>query len=127
MLHLWIVGEKINRVGSYEACSNVTSNSWLGRKDVWFLSFQFAKFFYDMIRAVMVKRMDKRSHAWPRGKLILAVYIFIFLYIYILLFATAHCFRSLPSQLTHKHTNKTLQGGRAGSASRLDSNLFEEG
>ena len=26
------------------------------------------------------KRMDKRSHAWPRGKLIFAVYIFIFLY-----------------------------------------------
>ena len=44
-----------------------------------------------------------------------------------MLFAAGHYFRSLPSQLTHKHTNKPLQGGRAGSASRLDSNLFEEG
>ena len=44
-----------------------------------------------------------------------------------MLFAAGHCFRSLPSQLTHKHTNKPLQDGRAGSASRLDSNLFEEG
>ena len=78
---------------------------------MWFLSFQYAIFFCDMVRAVISKRMDKRGHAWPSGKLIFA---------YILLFAAAHCFRSLPSQLTHKH-------GRAGSASRLDSNLFEEG
>ena len=80
MWHFWIVGEKINRVSSYEVCSNVTSNSWLGRKDVWFLSFQYAIFFCDMVRAVISKRMDKRSHAWPRGKLIFAVYIFIFLH-----------------------------------------------
>ena len=97
-----------------------------GKKDVWFLSFQFAKFFCDMICAVMSKRMDKRSHAWPRGKLLFAVYVFIF-FIDILLFAAAHCFRSLPSQLTHNLTNKPLKGGRAGSASRFDSNLFVEG
>ena len=96
------------------------------KKDVWFLSFQFAKFFCDMIRAVMSKRMDKRSHAWPRGNLIFAVYIFN-LFIYILLFAAAHYFRSLPSQLTQKHTDETLKGGRADSASRLNSNRFEEG
>ena len=58
----------------------------------------------------------------PRGKLICAV----FLFYYTLLFAAAHCFRSLPGQLT-VITNKTLKGGRAGSASRLDSSLFEEG
>ena len=68
--------DKQSRQSSYEACSNVTSSSWLGKKDVWFLSFQFAKFFCDMIRAVMSKRMDKRSHVWPRGKLIFSVYIF---------------------------------------------------
>ena len=53
--------------------------------------------------------------------------IYLYFVTYILLLAAAHCFRSPPSQLTHKHTNKTLQGGRASSASRLDSNLFEEG
>ena len=58
----------------------------------------------------------------PRGKLICAV----FLFYYTLLFTAAHCFRSLPGQLT-VITNKTLKGGRAGSASRLDSSLFEEG
>ena len=31
---LWIVGGKINKAGSLLVCSNVTSNSWLGRKDV---------------------------------------------------------------------------------------------
>ena len=126
MLHLWIVGEKINRGGSYEACSNVTFNSWLGRKDVWFLSFQLAKFFCDMIRGVMSKRMDKRSHAWPRGKLIFAVYIFIFLYTFCCLPQPTALDLFLVNWLT-KHTNKTLHGGRASSASRLDSNLFEEG
>ena len=58
----------------------------------------------------------------PRGKLICVVSLFY----YTLLFAAAHCFRSLPGQLT-PITNKTLKGGRAGSASRLDSSLFEEG
>ena len=48
------------------------------------------------VRAVMSKRMDKRSHAWPRGKLILEVPLF---FIHLLL-AAAHCFRSLPGQLT---------------------------
>ena len=48
------------------------------KKDVWFLSFQFAKFFCDIILAVMSKRMDKRSDAWPRGKLIFAIYVFNF-------------------------------------------------
>ena len=89
------------------------------------LSFQNAIFFCNMVHAVISKRMDKRSHAWPRGKLIQYPYFFIHL-----LFAAAHCFRSLPGQLTrlyNKHTNKTSKGERAGSASRLDSSLFEEG
>ena len=79
MGHFCIVGEKINSVGSYEVCLNVTSNEWLGRKDVWFLSFKVAKFSCDVVRAVLSKRMNKRSHAWPRGELIFAVYIFTFL------------------------------------------------
>ena len=122
MWHLWIVGEKIKRVGTYEVCSNVTSNSWLGRKDVWFLSFKFAKFFCDVVLAVMSKRMDKMSHAWLRGKLIFVVYIFTFLYTFCCLPAASSAAFDLflPSQLTHKH-------GRAGSTSRLDSNLFQEG
>ena len=71
-----------------------------GRKDVWFMSFKFAIFFCDMVGAVKSKRMDKRSHAWPRGKLIFGVSLF-FLYIHVhLLFAAAHSFRSLPGQLT---------------------------
>ena len=28
-----------------------------------------AKFLCDKVHAVMSKRMDKRSHAWPRGNL----------------------------------------------------------
>ena len=30
------------------------------------------------VRAVMLNRMDKRSHAWPRGKLIFAVSFYIY-------------------------------------------------
>ena len=32
------------------------------------------------VRAVILKRMDKRSHAWPRGKLIFAVSLYIYIY-----------------------------------------------
>ena len=97
MRHLWIVGDKISRVGSYEVCSNVTSNAWLGRKDVWFLSFQYAIFFCDMVRAVISKRMDKRSHALPRGKL---TFWSIFICLYICCLPSAHSFRSHSGQLT---------------------------
>ena len=78
--HLWIVGDKINRVGSFVVCSSVTSNPWLGRIDVWFLSFQLAKFFCDIKgpNRALSKRMYKRSHAWPRGKLIFAVSLFFY-------------------------------------------------
>ena len=47
------------------------------------------------VRTVMSKRMDKRSHAW--SKLIFAVSLFLSVH---LPFAAAHCFRSLPGQLT---------------------------
>ena len=88
----------------------------LGRKDVWFLSFQYAIFFCNMVRAVISKRMDKRSHTWPRSKLIFEVSLF-FLYIYCL--PSTHSFRSLLGQ--------TFKGERACSASRLDSAFLKRG
>ena len=80
------------------------------------------------VPAVMSKRMGKRSHAWPTGKLIFAVPLSFFLYICSLPQPTAlDLFRVNCLRLYNKHTNKTFKGGRAGSASRLDSSLFEEG
>ena len=80
------------------------------------------------VRAVMSKRMHKRSHAWPRGKLIFAVSLFFYLYICRSRQPTAlDLFRVNWLRSYNKHANKTLKGGGAGSTSRLDSSLFEEG
>ena len=83
-------------------------------------------------RAVILRRMDKRSHAWPRGKLIFAVSFYIYFQLFRERLSEKLCTRqsrkvgSTDSNY-NKHTNKTLKGGRAGSASRQDSSLFEEG
>ena len=71
------------------------------------------------VPTLMSKRMAKRSHAWPRGKLIFAVPLF-FQYICSLPQPTAlDLFRVNCLRLYNKHTNKTFKGGRAGSASRF--------
>ena len=75
-----------------------------------------------LLRYDLCRDVKKNGQKKP----IFAGCVFIF-FIDILLFAAAHCFRSLPNQLTHNLTNKPLKGGRAGSASRFDSNLFVEG
>ena len=49
------------------------------------------------------KNADKRSDAWPRRKLIFAVFLFFFIH---LLFAAAHCFRSDSDCITN--TQKKL-------------------
>ena len=41
------------------------------------------------VPAVMSKRMDKRSHSWPRGKLIFAVSYFFMFACFLQLFSTA--------------------------------------
>ena len=79
------------------------------------------------VPAVMSKRMGKRSHAWPRGTLIVAVPLF-FLYICSLPQPTAlDLFRVNCLRLYNKRTNKAFKGARAGAASCLDPSLFEEG
>ena len=120
MWHLWIVGEKIKRVGSNEVCSNVTFRAWLGRKDVWSLSFQFATFFCRIQGPCLCRR----------GELVFAVTVFYYVCCFLQLFSTAlnlfwvKWLRLIIIEQTHK---QTLKGGRAGSASRLDSSIFEEG
>ena len=52
---------------------------------------------------VKSKRMDKRSHAWPRGKLIFAVYIFIF---YIHFAVSRSPLLSISSKSTDSQTHK---------------------
>ena len=56
----------IDGVRSYVAPSDVSSNSGRKeprRKELNFLSFQFAKFFCGKVRVPMSKEMDKRSYA----------------------------------------------------------------
>ena len=64
-----------------------------------------------------------------RGKLVFAVSVF---FTFAVSAAILHCFRSLLGQLTPMtNTRQTklilIKGGKVGSASRLDSSLFEEG
>ena len=63
-------------VGSFVVCSNVASNSWLGRKDMWLLSFQFAKFFCGIEGPCLCRR----------GKLFSAVSVFYYVCCFLQLF-----------------------------------------
>ena len=53
----------IDRVASYVAPSDVSSNSWPGKNDLLSLSSQFAKLFCCKVLVPISKKMDKRSYA----------------------------------------------------------------
>ena len=78
MWHLWIVGEKIKRVGSYEVCSNVTSRAWLGKKMCSFCWFSLRNSF-----AVF------KVCLCQRGELVLVVSVFYYVCCFLQLFSTA--------------------------------------
>ena len=64
ILILVVTSSDIDRVFSYVASSDVSSNSWPRRKDLQFLSFQFAKLFCCKVCVPMSEKiMDKRNCA----------------------------------------------------------------
>ena len=135
ILILVVTSSDIDRVFSCVAPLDVSSNcnSWPRRKDLQFLSFQFANFFFAVRSVCLCRRKSWTREAtlmyylagrYP-SKLNCAVFI-------IFLFATAyvHCLIFLPGQLTprkrkHKQNFKTSWKSELGFSLRLKP--FDEG